>query len=165
MTVGPDPLIFGQRVYLMRMVSKLGMVFIMCALRYAFATCVDAAGVGVYDLKLLMNHALSGDVTKVYVGSGEHLRRAQQKVTDYINGWMLPDQASKAAGMRTITEVGGKDIWSPEDIWRQREGGREMPIVIHDVHRNCTGPPCAYARFGGEASSLSFQKSRNYIKP
>lgn len=106
-------------------VKKMGMTFIMHALRHTFATCANAAGIGIYDLKLLMNHALSGDVTTVYIGSGEHLRRAQQKVTDYINSWMLPQPKSKARKVAAAPRPSGGDAWTPADIWQAGEGGTE----------------------------------------
>lgn len=97
--------------------------FTIHGLRHTFATCANAAGIGVYDLKLLMNHALSGDVTTVYISSGEHLRRAQQKVTDYISSWMLPQPKSKARTVAGSLWPSGGDTWSPADIWRAGEEG------------------------------------------
>lgn len=90
------------------------------ALRHTYVTCANAAGVSPYDIKLMVNHALSGDVTTVYISAGEHLRRSQQRVTDYIMSWMLPSDADKAARAAAMAEMtGGNDTWSPADIWRQ----------------------------------------------
>lgn len=60
-------------------------------LRHSYATYANAAGISGYDLKMLLNHAMpKGDVTGGYLSAGEHLRRSQQRVTDYILSWMLP---------------------------------------------------------------------------
>lgn len=67
----------------------------------------------------------SGDVTTVYVGSGEHLRRAQQKVTDYINGWMLPQPRAKARKVAAAPSPSAADTWTPADIRQAGGGGAE----------------------------------------
>ena len=53
------------------------------ALRHTYATVANAAGIGVYDLKLLMNHSLPrGDVTSGYLNPDvEQLRKSQRMVT------------------------------------------------------------------------------------
>ncbi len=55
--------------------------FTIHGLRHTFVTCANAAGVSAYDIKLLVNHALSGDITGNYITAGEGLRRSQQRVS------------------------------------------------------------------------------------
>jgi hypothetical protein len=56
------------------------------ALLHTYATVANASGVGVYDLKLLMNHSLPrGDATSGYVNPDvEQLRKSQNLVTREI---------------------------------------------------------------------------------
>ena len=61
-------------------------------LRHTYATAAQAAGLGGYDIKLLLNHALpKGDVTAGYIHpTTEALRKSQQSVSDYLWGLIDP---------------------------------------------------------------------------
>lgn len=88
---GPEcPWIFpaqrGKHGHIMGVASKeLPSPHVM---RHSFATAAQAAGLPDYDIKLLLNHKLSG-VTGGYIHGtalGDHLRRCTEQVTTYLQG-------------------------------------------------------------------------------
>lgn len=70
-------------------------------LRQTFRTMGKAAGVPDLDTKLLMNHALSGDVNAGYITRSklmeDYLRRQQQAISDFIFDRLAPAGAEPAA--------------------------------------------------------------------
>lgn len=95
-------------------VKAVKVPFTIHGLRHTYVTCANAAGVSPYDIKLLVNHALSNDITGNYITAGESLRRSQQRVTDYLKQWMGVKAPTPKAAM---VGQGGNATSSPADIW------------------------------------------------
>ena len=66
-------------------VKKCGFGFTIHDLRRTFCTIAEGRDLSYYAIKKLMNHKMSGDVTRGYqVGDVKRLREPMQKITDHL---------------------------------------------------------------------------------
>jgi integrase len=76
--------------------AAMAVPFSIHGLRHTYMTAANAAGLSQYDIKMLVNHSLpKGDVTAGYIGAHtESLRASQQRVTDYLRNYIIPEDGA-----------------------------------------------------------------------
>lgn len=89
-----------------RVATESGVPFTNHDLRRTFATVAESLDLSPYAIKRLLNHKMRGDVTSGYIITDrERLRAPVQRIADFMQRAMAPDQFSNVIGLgsRSVT--------------------------------------------------------------
>jgi hypothetical protein len=126
-------------------------------LRQTFRTLAKAAGVPDLDAKLLMNHAMSGDVNAGYITRsklmGDYLRSQQQTISDFVFAQLRQRKAALSPELLRWLEWSSRRQVStmleqdPDEV-RARSANRSVVRKLHLQNHRCEAQDLSLQTFG-----------------